>query len=87
MIIFIKCIKKGGLINSESNLFGQELSECATLKSRRKCTDMGLEMVDLNLKWNLGVCLGTTRIKDGAEETGNDASSKILVEQIGFKHN
>ena len=48
---------------------------------------MGLEMVDPNLKWNLGTCLGIVWTKDGADEAVHDALSKIFEEWVGFQYN
>ena len=66
MIIFITHITKCGLINP-GKLFGQGLSDCATLKNRYKDMTMWLEIVDPNLKCNLGALLGIERVKDGAK--------------------
>ena len=87
MIIFITCISKCALINSEGKPFGQALNDCDALKNRRKCMSMGLEMVDSNLKCNFGTCLEIERIKDGAYESGNDTLSKMFIERVGFKNN
>ena len=68
MIIFIKCVAKYVLINSDGNLFSQGLKYCATLRNVHTCVAVGLETVDPNLKYDLGSCLSMARIKDGDDE-------------------
>ena len=47
--------------------------------------DLGLEMVDPQLKRNLGACLVMVRVKDGSDKAGHDTINKIYEERVGFK--
>ena len=47
---------------------------------------MGLDMVDPDLKCNLGMCLSMVRIKDVTDVARHETLSKIFVERIGFEY-
>ena len=48
---------------------------------------IGLEMVDPNLKCNIGIFLGMTRIKDVAGKVGHEKLSKTCTKLIGCECN
>ena len=58
-----------------------------TLKHRHKCMAIGLEMVDPNIKCNVGICLGMVRIEDGTDKVGHETLSKIFKERVGYEYN
>ena len=58
IIMPISHIVKCGIINLDSNPFVQELNDCANLKSRYECMEIGLDIVDPNPKFDLGMFLG-----------------------------
>ena len=45
-----------------------------------------LQMVDPQLKCDLGACLGMVRVKYGSGKTRSDTISKVCEERVGLKH-
>ena len=84
MIMLVKHSDKCGIINSETNPFGQWLNDCTTLKNRHKCVAIGFEMVNPNLKCSMGIFLRMVRVEDGYDKTWHETMSIMFKERVWF---
>ena len=82
MIAFVKNIDELRFAFSEGNPISQALNDCTTLKNQHDYVTLGLEMVDPQLKRNVGVFLGMVRIKDGDDKARCDTINKIYEKKL-----
>ena len=78
MVVLIKSISKREIKNSEGNSFFKGLNDCENLKRRRNYVVIRFEIVDPNLKRNVGICIGMARVEYGASKAEHETLSKII---------